>query len=176
MFFYDQIIDRAEELATKFSRDARAIVDGMGIFRMEFPMGFTPHSTCGFCSLYEGNPIIVVNSELTTTHKKFVTGHELYHIENDQFLLENNSCIRDTFQNLSDSAELNANLFAIELLISDENALNAIQEQNSVDFAAMELGIKPSLLAYKLRLLRYKGYPIPEQLTELDERAAAKLL
>jgi Zn-dependent peptidase ImmA (M78 family) len=58
--------------------------------------------------------------------------------------------------------EQDANLFAAELLLEDEDILNALTQNTTFFKAASSLYVPKELLEFKLRLLRWKGYQITE--------------
>ena len=57
--------------------------------------------------------------------------------------------------------EYEANLFAAELLLSDEQVIEQLEEDPSFFHAARSLHVPPELLDFKFRLMNRRGYHLP---------------
>ena len=58
--------------------------------------------------------------------------------------------------------EKDANLFAAELLLEDDEVLQALNEDNTFFTAASMLNVPAELLDFKFRVMKWKGYKIVE--------------
>lgn len=177
MIFYDRIIESAGNYVREYGYgNAVSVMDAKGIQHYDCPLGTGDGSLMGYVSLALGKPFVVLNDALDGSNRRFIACHELYHAENDTGLLSHGLLLGDTFNPyVSDECEINANMFAAEFMLPDDEVLLLIKELNSFGGCASALGVHPALFAYKLNLLSYKGYPIPPQYTDLDALAAAKL-
>jgi Zn-dependent peptidase ImmA (M78 family) len=130
----------------------------MGIQILYEPLGTHPEALKGFC--VESNRIrcITVNSDLPECIQRVIIAHELCHAVNHR-----HSGVR-AFHILNQTSvmEQDANLFAAELLLEDEEILNALTQNTTFFKAASSLYVPKELLEFKLRLLRWKGYQITE--------------
>lgn len=111
---------------------------------------------------------IVVNSQLSETVRRFIIAHELGHAVlhadgADEFTE------RIAFDH-SSHMELEANIFASELLIPGENSL--IEQMKTTGYTIFQLAaehmVPYELMAYKLMLMKRNGYDVPDIPHEAD--------
>ncbi len=111
----------------------------------------------GFYMAENGYRYIIINKALDKQLQKTVCAHELGHdvlhrelsvdgIREHTLFLENNRTERD------------ANLFAAELLVKDEDILSELQYCDSIDALSFALDVPPEIISYKFELLNFKGY------------------
>ena len=62
----------------------------------------------------------------------------------------------------SSRQEKDANLFAAELLLDDDEVLQTLNEDNTFFSAAASLEIPMELLDFKFRVMKWKGYKLIE--------------
>ena len=111
----------------------------------------------GFYVYEKGTPYIVVNDELDEMTRAVVCAHELGHDRLHRELAAGG--IRDGTLFLSNNkTEREANLFAAELLLTDEAVLSELEYNNDPITVAYELDVPVELLEYKLELLVHKGH------------------
>ena len=84
-------------------------------------------------------------------------GHAIMHHERGVF----------TFHDLrlfdeSSLAEKEANLFAAEYLLSDEEVLDVLNRDTTFFTAAAKLTVPVELLDFKFRIMKWKGYKLSE--------------
>lgn len=108
--------------------------------------------------IFENNcRYIVINEELDEATKSVVCAHELGHdmlhrklsvggIRENTLFLANNKTERE------------ANLFASEILISDDDILSALSECDSIKRLSAQLGLPSELIQYKLEAMNFKGH------------------
>lgn len=111
----------------------------------------------GFYLFENGKRYIVINEEIDKVLKTVVCAHELGH---DMLHRElSGEGIRENTLFLSgNKTEREANLFAAEMLISDEDILSEIFEYNSIDALSAEIGYPEALIRFKLEILAFKGH------------------
>lgn len=104
---------------------------------------------------------ITLNVDLPAEVRRIIVAHELGHA-----VLHRDHGVH-AFRELSllDGTavmEREANLFAAELLLKDEDVLKVWKDGDTFFAAASTLNVPSELLAYKLRLMREKGVQIPD--------------
>ncbi len=111
----------------------------------------------GFYLFENGSRYIVINEDLDKVMKAVVCAHELGHDMLHRELSEEG--IRENTLFLSgNKTEREANLFAAEVLISDEDILGGIEEYNSISALSAEVGFPEALVKFKLDILGFKGH------------------
>jgi len=102
---------------------------------------------------------IVVNLNISEGIRRILVAHELGHDR-----LHKEIAMLKGFQELEmfDAAqplEYEANIFAAELLIDDDELLELVNDDDKTFFTvARELGVPADLLDFKFRVLKHKGY------------------
>ena len=102
--------------------------------------------------------VIVINSDLPEEMQRVVCAHELGHSILHKDLAMANAVSDLTLFDKTARPEFEANLFASELLIPDEDVIRELNEDKSFFHVAGELMVPPELLDFKFRLLKHKGY------------------
>ncbi|MBO5076424.1 MAG: ImmA/IrrE family metallo-endopeptidase [Clostridia bacterium] len=113
------------------------------------------------------NRYIVLSDRLSPEMRRLVLAHELGH---DQLHRESAkySFIQDSeVVDLNDRTEYEANVFAVTLLIDDEEFLDLARSGESVERIAQKLKTDPNLVVLKSRLMRNRGFRI----TAFEHRA-----
>lgn len=113
----------------------------------------------GYCFQHSNVHIIVINKNLDRFMKKFICAHELGHALMHEYYTKH---IELAVYDVSARPELEANLFAAELLVSDEDVLGLLDVHDNYFDIAGELSVSPELLDFKIRMLRHKGYPLAD--------------
>ena len=106
-------------------------------------------------------PNIVLNSRVSEPIRRILVGHELGHdrIHKKMAMLKGFQEIELFDKTLP--AEYEANIFAAELLIPDNEVLELLNDEGKSFFdVARELGVPAPLLDFKFRVLKHKGYRI----------------
>lgn len=111
----------------------------------------------GFYLCELGKRYIIINNSFDRMTQTVVCAHELGH---DMLHRElSGAGIRDATLFLAGNrTEREANLFAAEILISDEEILSEMEYCRTLDALSYELGYMPELVSYKLEILNYRGY------------------
>ena len=102
---------------------------------------------------------IILNNRVSKIVRRILTAHELGHdrLHKEIAMLKGFREIElfDTVQ----PAEYEANLFAAELLIGDDDLLKLLNDEDKSFFGvARELRVPADLLDFKFRVLKHKGY------------------
>ena len=104
---------------------------------------------------------IVVNNRIHSTVQRILIAHELGHA-----VLHKEIALMHGFQEFElfdahDPTEYEANLFAAELLIEDDELLGLLNDDDKSFFGvARELYVPAELLDFKFRVMKRKGYRI----------------
>lgn len=105
---------RVSQLVRKYqTRDPFEMIKGMNVILVHYPL----EGVRGFYQYFQRNNIIYLDERLSETEQRFVLAHELGHM----FLHKKaNAIFMDTrTQFNTDKFELEANLFAMKLLLPD---------------------------------------------------------
>lgn len=150
----DRIISLAEEVRSEFGgRDIFQTAENSGAAVWFRDLG----SLKGFYLFENNKRYIIVNKSLDKLLQQTVCAHEFGHDMLHRELSAGG--IRESTLFLSSNkTEREANLFAAEILLTDEETLSVMGYSTTIDDAAFELGVVPQILAYKLELLNHKGY------------------
>lgn len=147
-----------ENIVKKYkTRDPFELCDMMDIEIM--PFAFNESGMKGYFTSIENQKIIVINSNLDDFMQKFVCAHELGHA-----ILHSHQTDLDSFYISSDIAknEVNANYFASELIVSDKEILDKLEDYDNYFMIASELGISNEAMDFKIRMMIHKGYKLNE--------------
>lgn len=155
---YDKIVRCVEKLKAKCSdTDPFALCSLLGIPVCYSAMGSGKDAIKGFFVKSNRIKVITVNSDLPYIIQRIITAHELGHA-----MLHADSGMH-AFHELalfdeSSRCEKEANLFASELLISDDDFFGALEDGQAFCQAASSLNVPVELLDFKARLMKEKGY------------------
>lgn len=151
----------ADELKTKYSsKDPFRIADDMGIVT-EFRQLGTYDGCCkGFFICAYRIKHITLNSDLSPELQKIIMAHELGHA-----VLHEDSSKMASFHEISlfddtEPKEYEANIFAAELLLDDEEVMDVLNEDSFFFQAAGKLMVPAELLDFKFRIMKRRGYKL----------------
>ena len=167
---YDDICKSAKKITETYGkRDPFCLCGDMDIILLFQALGTEKKSVKGF--YFESHRIrtITINSDLPEELQRIIAAHELGHA-----VLHRTEKVHG-FNELwlfdeATSMEREANLFAAELLIDDEELLEILREGSTFFEAAARLRVPMELLEFKLRLMRNKGYEIKEAPIRAESR------
>ena len=130
--------------------------------RMGIMLDYAEHPhLLGFCGVMLDVPFIALNSRADDHTLRCACAHELGHMALEHPLGDDLRVVRNTeLANMEADMEAEANCFAAALLVSDDDAMEAIREYGDARAAAAELCICPELFAAKARILQLKGYAV----------------
>ena len=113
----------------------------------------------GYCISVKNYPYIGVSRLLSDPEQRIVATHELGH-----FILhmDQTSLYRfedDNIYNSSDKTEYQANLFAADLLIPDEDVEDIVKDESINYFSLCSmLSVTPELMSFKLFSMKKRGF------------------
>lgn len=159
---YADIINVVGRLDKKYGeKDPVALCSLLGIKLNMFPMGTARDAVKGFFLIDRRVKVVTVNSDLPRVIQRIITAHEIGHAR-----LHAGSGIRAFHEaGLFDESSLlerEANLFAAEYLLPDDEVLETLSGDNTFFTAAASLNVPPELLDFKFRLMKWKGYKLVE--------------
>ncbi len=141
------------------TNDPFALCDAMDVSVVFHSMGNQQDSCKGFVTRMYGIDIVTINSDLSDLFQSFTCAHELGHIianPKRRTLSYSDNSYFDT----TSSDEKEANYFAAELLLSDDEVMEAVNEELTYTKAAAILCVPAELLDLKLRIMSEKGYKL----------------
>ena len=155
----DYISHEVSKLVRKFkTRDPYKLCDALGV-RIRFKDLGTDIKAYYFYHSRIRN--IVLNSRVSEAVRRILAAHELGHNQ-----LHKDIAMLRGFQELelfdrATPTEYEANIFAAELLIDDDELLELLNDEDKSFFdVARELYVPADLLDFKFRVLKHKGYRI----------------
>lgn len=124
------------------------------------PMGAFENACKGFYMEQSRSRVIVVNSQLEPRMQEIILAHEIGHA-----VLHRDIPSIKNFQDFSlfdktSIYEYQANIFAADFLLDNQDVLTVINEDVTFFAAASILGVPAELLDFKFRILKKKGYNI----------------
>ncbi len=125
----------------------------------------------GFCTNIYNNFFIFINENLSEQMKRMTCAHELAHIilHKDQLARGRDGAFRRFVEmelfDITNRTEYEANLFAANLLIDEEELRELLQEGHDIVSIASSLDVNVNMLALKLASLREAGTPLDLPLT-----------
>lgn len=140
------------------SRDPFELCDALGI-RVRY---MHLQNVKGFYFYQSRIKTVVINLELDEKIAKILCAHELGHACLHSEMLVNMRTLHEYEPfNSKSTAEYEANVFAAELLISDESIKELLEnEGESFYFLAKQLSVPAEFIDFKLRVMKTKGYAI----------------
>lgn len=120
----------------------------------------------GFCADIYNNCFIFISSRLSEQMKRMTCAHELGHIILHRRLLGRDSngqfkkFIEMELFDIKDNTEYEANLFAADLLIDEEELYGLLKDGYDIVHAASSLDVNVNLLAIKLAEMNRRGLPV----------------
>lgn len=160
----DRIIELAEMLRNEYEgRDIFDTAENAGAVVWFRELG----SLKGFYVCENGKRYIIINSTMNKLLRRTVCAHELGHDTLHRELAAGGLRENSLFLS-SNKTEREANLFAAEMLLTDDETLSVLEYSQTLDEAAFELAVLPEILSFKLELLNYKGYSFNIQAASSD--------
>ncbi len=151
------ITEMSQTLTLRFkTRDPFFICERLGVNVRYKDLG----SIKGIYTFYKRNRFIVVNSLLCDDEKKIVCAHELGHDLLHRNMAKNAHLYDAHLNDLSLKPEFEANVFAAELLISDDSVITNIDVFSDTSSLAGELGVSEALLKIKCSIMKNRGIDI----------------
>ena len=151
----DLIIKRARQLA-RYSEttDPFRIAEDVGIEIHFEDLG----QLKGMYAFIKRNRFIVINDRLCESMKRIVCAHELGHDQFHRDLAKNKWLHEFMIYNMNQRTEYEANIFASEILLPDNDVLELADEDHNIEQIAGALYSHVNLVALKLNTLSQQGY------------------
>lgn len=159
---YSQICESVRKLKKQYEEsDPFRLCRALGIVLLMQSMGKDPDAVKGF--FFESNRIrtITINSDLPEIIQRIILAHEICHAVNHR-----DSGIH-TFHEIAmfdqtSLMEKDANLFAAEYLLNDQDVFEVLNRDMTFSSAASVLNVPAELLDFKFRIMKWKGYKLIE--------------
>jgi len=116
------------------------------------------------------NPYIVINTNSSEILQKIVCAHELGHDRLHRKLASQGALQEITLFDMTARPEFEANLFAAELLMSDEEIISLQQQGFDAFQIASALESDINLVTLKISQLKKRGYPFDIDTSLYDRR------
>ena len=156
----EKIKREASRLKAKFhTTDPFEICEALNIRVMRCPMGTKEKSCKGFFIINARMKLITINSDLPEHIQRIICAHELGHAI---LHVETGLCAFHDFAvfDKNNMQEYEANVFASEFLLTDEDVLEALDTTQEFFGLSSCLNVPPEMLDFKLRLMQKAGYKI----------------
>lgn len=155
---YDLICQAVRRIKKKYKEtDPFKLCQAMGIIIIPLAMGRGENAIKGFFMEKNRIKTITVNSDLPLIIQRIIIAHEIGHAilhKTEGVYAFHEVALFDS----SSIMEKEANLFAAELLMEDEDVLEQMNADNTFFSAASCLNVPMELLDFKFRIMKWKGY------------------
>ncbi len=141
-------------ILTYMTRDPFEIAESLGVLVKEADMG----NQQGFFRYIDGVPCIFISSRLNVFQRLIVCAHELGHYYLHSEIAKEKVLREFGLFNMKNIVENEANVFAAELLIDEDELLEKFEEGYTIFQAASALGYSSNLIYIKLREMNKRGY------------------
>jgi Zn-dependent peptidase ImmA (M78 family) len=157
-------VQKADFLQKKYATsDPFAIAEALGI-AVRYVDSFKQLK--GMYTVIARNRFIFLNANNSEEMNRIVCAHELGHDQLHRDVAKTAPLQEFTLWDLSGVREYEANLFAAQLLLSDEDVLSCITLGKTCAEIASITETDPNLVALKVECLKEKGYCFHEQIYE----------
>jgi len=113
----------------------------------------------GYCVVINRTKFVVINDKISDEEKRVVAAHEAAHLILHKADLKSGSLRDVDVFHPGSSLEREANLFAADFLVSDEDVLEIVnQGENDFYKIARELNIPAAFFAFKVYSMVERGY------------------
>ena len=166
------VYQKVEKLVRKHgTRDPFELLDAL---RVQVRFYFDLHRTKGFSRYFLRQYFVGINGNLPKEEQRIVAAHELGHIVLHAEALRDSPLFDTAVYDKRSSTEYEANLFAADLLLRDEDVTEAAgRPETDLESLCLSLGTTPGLMNFKLRSMYRRGIGIPAA-AECDSRFLAR--
>ena len=158
----DEIVKSVKKLKKRYHEDNLFELCGnMGIFLLPQSFGTQKGAIMGFFLEQRRIKTITYNSDLSEDLQRIIVGHELGH--SVLHARDGIHAFHDVgLFDVSSRFEKEANLFAAEYLLEDDEVLETLAQEGDFFSAAAVLRVPMELLDFKFRNMKWKGYDLIE--------------
>jgi len=158
------IYSEVQRILEKYNtRNPFELLDAIGAIT-KYTYEYTPNELKGYCMILNRNKYAVINGNLQKHEKRIAAGHEAAHliIHTREILKSPAKAMKDfNFFDNSGRYEREANSFLADFLVSDEDVLEMIIDEDKNYFsAARSLYLPAPLFAFKLYSMMQRGYDV----------------
>lgn len=159
----EHVLREVERIKNKYGEtEPQKLAEAMGVIVKYEPMGAYEGCCKGFFVSFCRVRHITVNADLPYELQRVILMHELAHA-----VLHSGKGSNAAFHDfvVFDSVNLReyeANIFAADYLMKDEDVLELLNDDISFFGAASRLGVPPEMLDFKFRLMKRRGYEMTE--------------
>ncbi len=114
----------------------------------------------GFYIVYKTGRYVVIDRYLDEHMARIVLAHEIGHDTLHRDIAANGGLGEKSFFDMTTKPEREANIFAAELLISDDDMLELGERGCTIEDAAKELGVYKQVAVIKARSMEERGFNI----------------
>lgn len=159
---YEEIVETVEKLKKRFHvEDPFQACRAAGIILLPQPLGVKEDSIKGFYLQRNRIKTITYNDDLPVVLQRIIVAHEFGHSQ--LHVKSGVQAFHDVGMfNESNRYEKEANLFAAEFLLKDEDVLDTLNADTTFFAAASTLKVPMELLDFKFRVMKWKGYKLVE--------------
>ena len=138
--------------------DPYELLDALGAELRE-SCAYGPKGLKGYCYFSKRTIFVVINGYLSEIEQRIVAMHEAAHIVLHQELIKLAPMKDKVIYDMTSKTEYQANLFAADFLISDEE-VEELTAREDMDYFRMcnELCVSPDLISFKLFSMIQRGY------------------
>ena len=159
---YSEICCEVEKIKERYAEsDPFRLIKDMGILLIFSQLGTEEDAIKGFFLENKRIKTITINSDLPITIQKIIAAHELGHA-----VLHRRTGVHafHEFGLFDESSEFekDANLFAAEYLLPDEEVMDTLNSDSTFFSAAATLRVPMELLDFKFRIMKWRGYKLVE--------------
>lgn len=159
---YADIVAAVEKLKKRYHEDDPFLLcREKGIILLPQSLGLEANAIKGFYLQQMRIKTITYNSDLPSVLQRIIVAHEMGHSE--LHVKGGVHAFHDVGMfDESSRFEKEANLFAAEFLLKDEDVLDTLNADTTFFAAASALNVPMELLDFKFRVMKWKGYKLVE--------------
>ncbi len=155
----EMIFDQAQRCRKRFhTSDPFELLESMGVV-LVYSLKYPHNGLRGYCTVMNRTKYVVINANQPWEEQRVVAGHEAGHLILHKTLLKTGAMSDLDVYHVKSQLERQANFFAADFLIEDDEALEVIHSEDKDFFdTAKELLIPAPFLAFKLYSMIRRGY------------------
>lgn len=155
---YDYVYEKSTAITRKYDTDNPfKLAKELGIFVL-FQKDFKKLK--GMYKVILRNRFIFINANIPYEMQKIVCAHEIGHDQLHREFAVSNALHETSLFKINTKMEYEANLFASEILLSDEDVITYLSDGYSVENVASLLSTDVNLVALKVNTLISQGYDL----------------
>ena len=161
MINYEDISAKALRIKRRYKEnDPDRLCRDMGIKVIDHDTAMSVDDFKGLSMVKSRIPVILLNSKLKEDLRQVVLAHEIGHVVLHRKLTALRGFHDFDLFGMNDQCEYEANVFAAELILDNEEVLDVLNQDMTFFGAAKTLCVPPELLDFKFRVLKHEGYSI----------------